>query len=73
MMGDQKLEAELTVKAGLPGRDIAPIELDARRAGPGHYVVTSAAFGPRGRWRVEVAARVSAFDEYRATVHVPIR
>ena len=46
---------ELTVRASLPGRRIAPIELDARRAGPGHYVVTSAAFGVAGDWRVEVA------------------
>jgi copper transport protein len=64
---------ELLVNASLDGKDIAPIDLDARRAGPGHYVVTSAAFGLRGRWTVQIAARVSDFDEYRATVKVPIR
>ena len=63
---------ELTVTAELPGRRIAPIELDATRAGPGHYVVTSAAFGVAGDWEVEVAARVSEFDEHRTTVEVPI-
>jgi copper transport protein len=63
---------ELTVEASLPGRRIAPIELDASRAGPGHYVVTAAAFGVAGDWEVEVAARVSEFDEHRATVEVPI-
>jgi copper transport protein len=50
---------ELTIRASLPGRRIAPIELQPRRAGPGHYVVTDAAFGLKGDWRVEVAARVS--------------
>ena len=64
---------ELTVHASLPGRRIAPIELDARRAGPGHYVITSAAFGVAGDWRVEVAARVSEFDEHRTTFKVPIK
>ena len=63
---------ELTVRASLPGKRIAPITLDARRAGPGHYVITSATFGVAGDWRVEVAARVSEFDEYRSTVKVPI-
>ncbi len=63
---------EMTVTAELPGRRIAPIELDATRAGPGHYVVTSAAFGVAGDWEVEVAARVSEFDEHRTTVEVPI-
>ena len=61
------------MRASLPGRRIAPIELDARRAGPGHYVVTSAAFGVAGDWRVEVAARVSEFDEHRTTFKVPIQ
>ena len=59
--------------ASLPGRRVAPTELDARRAGPGHYVVTSAPLGLEGDWRVEVVARVSDFDEYRTTVKVPIR
>ena len=45
----------------------------AARAGPGHYVVTSAAFGVAGDWRVEVAARVSEFDEHRTTFKVPIQ
>ena len=63
---------ELTVRASLPGRRIAPIELDAREAGPGHYVVTAAAFGVAGDWTVEVVARVSEFDEYRTRLEVPI-
>ena len=64
---------ELTVHASLPGKRIAPIELSPHRAGPGHYVVSGAAFAPAGDWRVEVAARVSEFDEHRASFEVPIR
>ncbi len=64
---------ELTVTAELPGKQIHPIALDARQAGPGHYVVSGAAFGVKGDWEVEVVARVSDFDEYRTTVKVPIR
>lgn len=64
---------ELTVDASLPGRRIAPIELSPRKAGPGHYVVSGAAFGVAGDWQVEVAARVSEFDEHRTRFEVPIR
>jgi copper transport protein len=64
---------ELSLGAALPGKRIAPIELDPRRAGPGHYVVTDAAFGVAGVWSVEVAARVAEFDEYRTEFEIPIK
>jgi copper transport protein len=64
---------ELTVTAELPEKRIEPITLDPTKAGPGHYVVSGAAFGVAGDWTVEVAARVSDFDEYRAEVEVPIK
>jgi hypothetical protein len=50
----------------------APIELDARRAGPGHYVITNASLGVAGKWSMRVTARVSAFDEYATTLKVPV-
>ncbi len=62
---------ELTVTAELPGR-IEPIELEPRKAGPGHYVISGAALGVAGDWTLELAARVSDFDEYRAKLDVPI-
>jgi copper transport protein len=40
---------ELTVTAELPEKRIAPIELEPALAGPGHYVVSGAAFGVSGR------------------------
>ncbi|HYH88490.1 MAG TPA: CopD family protein [Solirubrobacteraceae bacterium] len=64
---------ELTVHASLPGKRVAPIELSPRKAGPGHYVVSGAAFAIAGDWKVEVAARVSEFDEHRTSFEVPIR
>ena len=64
---------ELTVAAELPDKRIEPIELEATKAGPGHYVVTGAALGVSGKWTVEVVARVSDFDEYRTRLHVPVR
>jgi copper transport protein len=64
---------ELTVTAEMREKRIAPIELDATKAGPGHYVVSGAAFGVSGTWSVVIAARVSDFDEYRASFEAPIR
>jgi copper transport protein len=64
---------ELTVTAQLPEKGIAPIELEATRAGPGHYFVSGATFGVKGDWTVKIASRVSDFDEFRAKVRVPVR
>ena len=64
---------ELTARASLPDRGIAPIILQARKAGPGHYVAGGAPLAPAGDWRLELAARVSEFDDYRTTFTVPIK
>ena len=63
---------ELRFEASLPDRAIAPITLDARKAGPGHYVVGAAPLAPAGDWRLELVARISDFDELRTTYTVPI-
>ena len=64
---------ELTVTAELPEKRIEPIELEATKAGPGHYVMSGAPLAPEGDWTVEIAARFSEFDEFRADVAVPVR
>ena len=64
---------ELTARASLPDRGIAPIVLMARKAGPGHYLVGDAPLAPAGDWRLDLAARVSEFDDYRTTFTVPIK
>jgi len=64
---------ELMAMASLPSRGITAIHLDAHKLGPGHYVIRRARLAPAGRWRVEVYALVSDFDQYRATFNVPIQ
>ena len=63
---------EVRFEASLPGKGIEPIKLGATKAGPGHYVLGSAALSPPGDWRLELVARISDFDELRATYKVPI-
>jgi copper transport protein len=64
---------DFTVATVQPDKHIGPIVQDARKAGPGHYVMNGAAFGTNGTWELKVTARVSAFDAYYTTVKVPIR
>jgi copper transport protein len=63
---------ELRVAASLPERDLGPIDVEPRRAGPGHWVAPRAVLGVAGTWRVEITNRVSDFDEHAATVEVPV-
>jgi copper transport protein len=63
---------EVALKAALPDEGIEPIDLEARKAGPGHYVVTSAPFGLAGDWTLEIAALVTEFDELRTEMTIPI-
>jgi copper transport protein len=65
----EELEATVT----LPEKSIGPLPLEARRAGPGHYTVQGAMLSVAGDWRLEVAVRVSAFDQYTTALQVPIR
>ena len=71
--GQYDATKELTVTAELPEKRIAPIDLESTKAGPGHYVISGAALSVAGDWSIEVAARVSEFDEHRARIEVPIR
>jgi copper transport protein len=64
---------ELGLTATEPEKQIGPLALDARRAGPGHYTVQGAIFGVAGDWQLETTVRVSAFDQYTAKLEVPIR
>lgn len=63
----------MEVSFSLPSEDIAPIDADARRAGPGHFVVPSAMLGVKGEWRADVAIRLSEFDEPIAEFTVDVR
>ena len=64
---------ELHVSASLPDKEIGPLHLRAEKAGPGHYLVRRSAIAPAGDWKLELDARVSKFDAYRAELKVPIK
>lgn len=59
--------------AELPEKRIEPIQFEATKADPGHYVVSGATLGVSGKWTEEVIARVSDFDEYRTRLQLPVR
>jgi copper transport protein len=63
----------LTITAAEPERDIGPIALDVRKAGPGHYTVARADLAPAGDWSLVVRAPLSDFEELRTALEVPIR
>ena len=63
---------EVRVKLVQPDEQIE-LSVDARKGGPGHYIVDGAVFSTGGTWEVQIATRVSEFDEYAKTIEVPIR
>jgi copper transport protein len=68
--GDVK---ELRLDWRLPGKGLGPIAGTPRVAGPGHWVADTQVLAPGGRWRLSVTARVSEFDQYEASLEVPLR
>jgi copper transport protein len=64
---------QLTVMLSLPAKGIGPLPAMARAAGPGHYVVDAVQLVPGGAWQMHVTSRISDFDEYDATLKVPVR
>jgi len=63
---------ELAVKAVLPSKGIGPLTLQVTPAGPGHYVLSSAALSPGGTWQIELTDRISEFAQYHRSIKVPI-
>jgi copper transport protein len=64
---------ELTVTATLPDKEIGPLPLTSRSAGPGHYIVQSALLNAPGDWELDLTLRISEFDQFETKVEVPIR
>jgi copper transport protein len=63
---------EFTAELLLPAEQLGPLKAEARKAGPGHYVMNGALFGVAGDWEVKVTGLVSEFDAYYATLKVGI-
>ncbi len=57
--------------AALPDKGIS-LPLEPQLAGPGHYTIPDALLNASGDWRIGLAVRVSAFDEYTKTIEVPV-
>ena len=55
-----------------PEKEIGPIDVPLRKAGPGHYTAPDAALGVPGDWELTFSGRLSRFEEARAVVDVPI-
>ena len=64
---------ELTVTATLPSKGIGPLNLPVQDTGPGHWTIPAAVLGAPGTWTLDLAARVSDFDQYERKVTVRIR
>jgi copper transport protein len=64
---------QVTVAASLPSKQIGPLSQDGIKSGPGHYTVTNLLLNVPGTWQLQVTELVSKFDQYNATVSVPVR
>ncbi len=71
--GAPKEIKSLELSFSLPDSDIAPIEADVRKAGPGHYVAPSAMLAVKGDWQARAAVRFSQFEEQLVDFEVPIK
>jgi copper transport protein len=63
---------DVELDASLPSDEIGPIELDLRKAGPGHYTAPDAALGVPGEWTLELSGRASRFEAPRTHFQIEI-
>jgi copper transport protein len=61
-----------TIAASLPSEKLGPLRFTAHKLGVGHYAVHGANLTLAGKWKLEIAARRSEFDELTRTLSVPI-
>lgn len=62
-------EASLTQ----PERELGPIELELDRVAPGHWIAEGADIPIAGTWRLDMAARVSEFEQIKASATFEVR
>ena len=63
----------VALDATLPAEEIGPIDVELRKAGPGHYTAPDAALGVPGEWTLELSGRASRFEAPEADLQVGIR
>ena len=64
---------EMTAELGQEAKDIAPIDIELLRAGPGHYISAGFAVPFAGDWQLTIKSVVTDVDQVTATATVPIR
>ncbi|HEY3240339.1 MAG TPA: copper resistance protein CopC [Acidimicrobiia bacterium] len=65
--------AEFTASLRLPEADVGPLPLKIEKVAPGHYSAYGSELPLRGRWELEVVARLTEIDQVRATTTIPVR
>jgi copper transport protein len=63
---------QVTVRLRLPARGIGPLEHEATRLAPGHWVVRLDDLTLAGEWQLDVVVRVSDFDQFTTTSVVDV-
>ena len=63
---------EFQASAGLPSRDIAPIAIPVRRAGPGHWIGSGVNLPIRGDWNLTIRILLSETDQAALAGKLPI-
>jgi copper transport protein len=64
---------EVDVEAMMPSKGIGPLDQTATKAGPGHYIDSSAVLGVPGKWHLTVTVRTSEFDQFTKMFEVHVR
>jgi copper transport protein len=58
---------QVTVRLRLPAQGIGPLEHEATRLAPGHWVVRLDDLSIAGKWQMDVVTRISEFDQLTST------
>ncbi|MDQ6854122.1 MAG: copper resistance protein CopC [Actinomycetota bacterium] len=72
-VGGLEQVGEFQASASLTQRDIAPIPIPVRRAGPGHYIASGISLPIPGDWTLTIRALVSETDEAAVAGKISIR
>jgi copper transport protein len=64
---------QVTVAETLPSKGIGPLTQTGEKSGPGHYTVPGILLAVPGTWKLQINVLVDKFDQYSATVSVPIQ
>jgi copper transport protein len=63
---------QVTVRLRLPAQGIGPLEHEATKLAPGHWVVELNDLSIPGKWQMDIVTRTSAFDQVTSTTVVTV-